>query len=220
MSMWAARLGAFMLLLSPLLPQCRGAGKSFSAIQFLGELSGVVSPVDWLGNVAWMLSPLVGGSVILAGRWRRTAPGPARRILALIVLLAVALESSTLGSVLLTDTGTSPLAPTISFPLAMVLFLSPILLAGIALAGVLGGDFAGSSGRFTRGALAVLLGLNGLFLCDCGWDILFAWIKGGAAPHALPGAGLGPLGAMLVVVGEMIYRPLPRPAMDTVPASG
>lgn len=220
MSIWAVRLGAFLLLLSPLFPQYRGNANSYSAVILMGEMTGLASLVEWLGVASWMFAPMAGGAAILACRWRRTAPGPALRTVTLVLLLAVALETSTLGSVLLTQTGVGPQAPPVSFPLSMVLFLSPILLAVIALARVLGGDFERSSGRFTRGALAVLLALNSLFLLDSGWDLLFFWMKEAGTFRALPAASLGPLGGLLVVAGEMLSRPLPRPAMDTVPASG
>ena len=69
--------------------------------------------MEWLGLAAWLFAPLAGGAALLAGAWRRTTPGPGVRGLTLVVLLAVAFALSTLGSILLTETGAGPSSPSL-----------------------------------------------------------------------------------------------------------
>jgi hypothetical protein len=214
------RAGAFLLLLSPLLPQCDLAGRALSPILILGELSATATPVEWLGAAAWLFVPFVGGAALLAGAWRRTPPGPGVRSLTLAVLLAAAFALSTLGSVLLTETGAGPQAPAVSFPLCLLLFLLPILLGGIALARLVGGDFARSSGGYARLSLGLLLALNGAFLIDSGWPLLLAWSGQNGIPAAPAAAWAGPAGGLLVVAGEILSRLRPRASVDRAPASG
>jgi hypothetical protein len=214
------RAGAFLLLLSPLLPQCELAGRAFSPILILGELSAAATTVEWLGTAAWLFVPLVGGAALLAGAWRRTPPGAGVRSLTLVVLLAASFALTTLGSVLLTETGAGPQAPAVSFPLCLLLFLLPLLLGGVSLARLVGGDFARSSGGFARMSLGLLLALNGAFLIDSGWPLLLSWIKQNGIPRAPAGAWIGPAGGLLVVAGEILSRLRPRAAVDSAPASG
>ncbi|MBI3855440.1 MAG: hypothetical protein HY293_07090 [Planctomycetes bacterium] len=217
---WFVRIGAFLLLLSPLLQHCEAAGRRFSPILIMGELSPVLAPLERLGLALWLFVPLVVGAALLAGAWRGLRPDAALRALTLALLLAVSFALTTLGSVLLTQTGGGPQAPLPSFPLSLLLFLMPILLGGLALARLVGGDFARSTGGFVRLSLGLLLALNGLFLLDSGWDLLLPLIKQNGTPRALAGAWTAPAGGLLVVAGELLSRLRPRAAVDTAPASG
>jgi hypothetical protein len=142
------------------------------------------------------------------------------RSLTLAVLFAVSFALSTLGSILLTETGAGPQGPAASFPLCLLLFLLPILLGGTALARLVGGDFARSSGGFARLSLGLLLALNGVFLLDSGWPLLLACIRQNGIPHAPAAAWTGPAGGLLVAAGEICSRFRPRAAVDSAPASG
>ena len=213
-------MGAFLLLLSPLVPQREAGGRSFSALVMAGELWPVTPPMEWLGLAAWLFAPLAGGAALLAGAWRRTTPGPGVRGLTLVVLLAVAFMLSTLGSILLTETGAGPSSPTVSFPLSLLLFILPILLGGVALARLVGGDFGRSTGGFARLSLGLLLALNGFFLVDGGGDLLLSWIRQNGIPRAPAGAWLAPVGGLMVAAGEVLSRRRPRAVVDTAAASG
>jgi hypothetical protein len=219
LSRWLVRIGAFLLLLSPLLPQILLPGRTLSPVQVLREGSPTGSPVEWLGLVAWLGVPVAAGAALLAGVWRRTEPGPALRGLTLALLLSVAFATATTGSIVLTETGSGASARAPSFPLALLMFLLPLVLGGTALARLVGGDFARSSGGFARLSLGLLLALNGLFLVDAGWDLVLPLLHFAGAPHPGPGAWVAPVGGLGVAAGELLARLRPRAAVDTAPAS-
>src|SRR5262249_5259170 len=106
------------------------------------------------------------------------------------------------------------------FPLSLLLFLAPLALGGLALARLVGGDFARSSGGFARLSLGVLVALYGLFLIDIGWDVMLSLVKQNGIPRALAGAWSAPAGALVLVGCGALPRLRPRAAVDTAPASG
>lgn len=217
---WISRAGAFLILLSPLLPQCEQGGRAMSPLLYLGELSAVAPPMEWLGVAVWLLLPLAAGAMLLAGSWRRAGPPTAVRALTLALLAGVAFAQATVGSLLLTYTASGPQAPTPSFPLSLALFLAPLLLGGLSLARLVGGDFARSSGGFARLSLGVLMILHGLFLIDIGWDVLVSLLKQNGTLRALAGAWPAAAGGLMVAAGEVLTRFRPRVVVDTAPASG
>jgi hypothetical protein len=214
------RIGAFLLLVSPLLPQVEAGGRAFSPLLLVGELGALSSDVAQLGITAWLFLPLAAGTMLLAGSWRPAAPGPAVRAFTLVLLLAVSFALATLGSILLTETGAGPQAPTASFPVSLMLFLTPLFLGGVSLARLVGGEFDRSSGGFARLSIGLLLALNGFFLMDSGWELLLSWVKQNGIPHAQAGAWPGPAGGLMVAAGEALSRFRMRAAVDTAPASG
>lgn len=221
LSRWLVRLGALMLLVSPMVPQCRLPSETVSPFLAVGGLAPAVgSTLECLGLAAWLFAPFLAGAALLAGAWRSSAPSPAVRALTLALLLLVSFALSTLGSILLTLTGAGPQAPAVSFPISLALFVLPLLLGGVDLARLVGGEFARSSGGFARLSLGLLLAMNGLFLLDGGWDLLLSWMNQIGTPRALAGAWLAPAGGLLVAAGEILARLRPRAAVDTVPASG
>jgi hypothetical protein len=218
---WLVRLGAFLLLLSPLLPQCALATAQVSPLLIVGiHAPAVFTPLECVGLAAWLVAPFLGGAVLLAGAWRAPVPSVGVRALTLALLMATSFALSTLGSILLTRTGAGPQAPTASFPLSLALFLMPLLLGGVALARLVGGEFARSSGGYARLSLALLLVLNGLFLIDGGWDLVLTWVGHNGTPSARAGAWIAPAGGLLVAAGEILARRRPRVVVDTAPASG
>jgi hypothetical protein len=218
--LWLVRLGAFLLLVSPALPQCGLPSQTITPALAVGGLAPWVgSPLECFGLALWLFAPIPVGAFLLAGAWRKD-PSPALRALTLALLLVVAFALSTLGSILLTRSAVGPGAPAVSFSLSLSLFVLPVLLGGVALARLMGGDFARSSGGFARLSLGLLLALNGLFLIDSGWEILLSWMKQIGTPRALAGAWLAPAGGLLVAAGEILTRLRPRAAVDSVPASG
>jgi hypothetical protein len=220
-SRWMVRLGASLLLFSPFLPQCSLPSGGISPFMMVVEhLRAVGTPMEFLGLALWLAVPFLGGAGLLAGAWRSATPPTAVRGLTLALLLATAFALSTLGSILLTQTGAGPQAPTVSFPVALALFLLPLVLGGVALARLVGGEFALSSGGYTRLSLGLLLALNGLFLIDSGWDLLLAWVKLIGTSRAMAGAWIAPAAGLLVAAGEILARRRPRVVVDTVPASG
>ena len=214
------RAGAFLILLSPLLPHCDQAGRTLTPMLYLGELSPVAPPMEWLGVAVWLFLPLATGAVLLAGSWRRAVPPPAVRALTLAMLLVVSFSLATAGSILLTHTASGPQGPTASFPLSLLLFLAPLTLGGLALARLVGGDFSRSSGGFARLSLGLLMILHGLFLVDIGWDVLVLLIKQNGTLRARAGAWPAPAGGLMVAAGEVLTRLRPRAVVDTAPASG
>lgn len=217
---WIVRAGAFLILLSPLLAHVDVAGRRFGPILLMGELSPVLSPVEWLGLAAGLFLPLAAGAVLLAGSWRAPQPAAGVRALTLALLLAVSFALSTLGSVLLTRTPSGPQAPAPSFPLSLLLFVLPLLLGGLSLARLVGGDFDRSTGRFARLSLGLLMALHGLFLLDSGWELLVSLLKQNGTPRALAGAWSAAAGGLMVAAGEALFRPRPRAVVDSAPASG
>ena len=215
------RLGAFLLLVSPFLPQCAlGAAWVTPLLVLRVHAPAVIEPLEILGLGAWLSAPFLGGAVLLAGAWRSSGAPAVVRGLTLALLLATSFALSTLGSILLTLTGSGPQAPPASFPSSLALFLLPLLLGGVALARLVGGEFSRSSGAFARMSLALLLAINGLFLIDSGWDLLLSWLDQNGTARVLAGAGVVPVGGLLVVAGEILARRHPRGVVDTVPASG
>ena len=207
-----------LLLLSPLVPQAERAGVR---VRPLGGLGLAVSGVAQFGLEAWLALPaLAGAAVLLGAARRRQAPGPALRAFLLTLLMAVSFSLATIGSVLLTLSGAGSAGPPTSFALELLLFLLPLLLGGVALARVVGGDFERSTGGYARLALGLLLALHGLFLLDGGWDLLLSGLTPSGMIRALPGAWAVPAGGLLVAVGETASRVPPRVAVDRAPASG
>jgi hypothetical protein len=219
-SRWISRAGAFLILLSPFLPQWEQGGRPMSPLLYLGELSPLVASMEWLGIAAWLFLPMAAGAVLLAGSWRRAGPPTSVRALTLALLAVVSFAQATVGSLLLTYTASGPQAPAPSFPLSLALFLTPLILGGLSLARLVGGDFARSSGGFARLSLGVLMLLHGLFLIDIGWDALLSLLKQNGTLRALAGAWPAPAGGLMVAVGEVLIRLRPRVVVDTAPASG
>jgi len=219
-SRWIVRSGAFLILVSPLLPQCDQAGRRMSPLLLLGELSPVAPPMEWLGVALWLFLPMASGAVLLAGSWRRAGPPAGVRAVTLALLLTVSFALATVGSLLLTHTASGPQGPTPSFPLSLALFLAPLTLGGLSLARLVGGDFGRSSGGFARLSLGLLMLLHGLFLVDIGWEVLLSLIKQNGTLRALAGAWPAPAGGLMVAAGEVLSRLRPRVVVDTAPASG
>lgn len=219
-SRWIVRAGAFLILLSPLLPQCDQAGRRFSPLTYLGELSPTVPPMEWLGIAVALFLPMAAGAALLAGSWRRAGPSAGVRALTLAVLLPTSFLLATVGSLLLTHTASGPQGPSASFALSLLLFLLPLALGGLSLARLVGGDFARSSGGFARLSLGLLLALHGFFLVDIGWDVLVSLLKQNGTLRALAGAWSAPAGGLMVAAGEILTRLRPRVVVDTAPASG
>ncbi len=219
-SPWLVRVGAFLLLVSPLVPQADMNGVRFRPLGQAGGLGLQGTAIARLGLEAWMALPALAGAAILLGARRRTPPGPALRALLLALLMAVSFSLATAGSILLTRSGTGATGPSTSFALELLLFLLPLLLGGVALARVVGGDFERSSGGYARLSLGLLLALHGLFLLDGGWDLLLSGLKQAGLVRALPGAWAVPAGGLLVAAGEAAFRVRPRVAVDRAPASG
>jgi hypothetical protein len=220
-SRWLVRLGALLLLVSPLVPQSGLPVENVSPfLVVIGLAPGVGTPLECVGLAAWLLLPFLAGVVLLAGSWGRATPSTGVRALTLALLMVVSFALATLGSVLLTMTGAGPKSPTVSFPIALALFVLPILLGGVALARLVGGEFDRSSGGYVRLSLGLLLATTGFFLVDSGWELLLSWMKQIGTPRALAGAWLAPAGGLLVAAGEILTRLRPRAAVDTVPASG
>lgn len=214
------RAGAFLILVSPLLPHAEKGGRRFSPILLMGELSPFVTPVEWLGLAAGMFLPLAAGAALLAGAWRAPRPSGGVRALTLALLMAVSFALSTLGSVLLTQTASGPQGPSPSFPLSLLLFLLPLILGGLSLARLVGGDFDRSTGCLARLSLGLLIALHGFFLIDFGWDVLLSLMKQNGTLRALAGAWPAPAGGLMVAAGEALSRLRPRAVVDTATASG
>jgi len=214
------RIGAFALLVSPLLPQVESGGRSFSPLLLVGELGPLGSDVAQLAVTAWLFLPLAAGAMLLAGAWKPAGPGLGVRAVTLALLLAVSFILASLGSTLLTETGSGAQTPAASFPISLLLFVTPLLLGGVSLARLVGGDFDRSSGGFARLSIGLLLALNGFFLVDSGLDLLLSFTKQIGIPHALAGAWTGPAGGLMVAAGEVLSRLRMRAAVDTAPASG
>jgi hypothetical protein len=219
-SPWLVRIGAILLLLSPLIPQAEVNGRSLGLLRSAGDQGPQLSAVARLGLEVWLALPALAGATLLLGARGRTPPGPVLRAFLLALLMAVSFALSTAGSVLLTQSGSGAAGPTTSFGLSLLLFLLPLLLGGVALARVVGGDFDRSSGGFARLSIGVLLALHGLFLIDGGWELLLSGGKSTGIIRALPGAWSAPAGGLLVAAGEALARLRPRAAVDRARASG
>jgi hypothetical protein len=217
---WLVRIGAILLLVSPLLSQAEAGGGCFRPLGFGGEFGMLTSGVARLGVEAWLSLPALAGLAILLSVRRRSPPGPVPRAFLLALLMAVCFAMATLGSVQLTRSATGAAGPRTSFPLELLLFLLPLLLGGVALARVVGGDVERSSGGFARLSIGLLLALHGLFLLDGGWELLLDGIKQSGAVRTLPGAWAAPAGGLLVAAGEACCRLRPRVAVDRAPANG
>jgi hypothetical protein len=200
------RVGAFLLLLSPFVQQVKFAERTVAPVGMLAELGPALPPIGVLDVGLWLSAPLAVGIVILAGTWRSTDTGAVARGAAFVVLLGFSFVLSTLGSILLTETGAQAQSICASFPLSLLLFALPIFFAAVALARTVGGDFASSSGGFVRLALGLLLALDGLFLLDGGWGILLTWTGQTGNAGILPGAWMAPVGGFFVAAGEIFFR--------------
>jgi len=212
------RLGAILLLLSPLLPQFQIGSLTLSPLQACRRFDPQTPPMTLLGLRGWLFAPALAGAAVLLGA--RRSPGPVGRSAAFALLLPLSFALSTLGSILLTETAASPTGPAVSFPLALLLFTAPILLGGAAFARLTGGGFDGSTGGFARLSIGLLLAVHGLFLMDSGWDLLLPLLMQNGIARASAGAWAAPAGGLLVAAGEVLLRLRPRAAVDSVPASG
>jgi hypothetical protein len=219
-SPWLVRAGALLLLLSPLVPQAERNGLPFGPLDALRDPELPLSAVARLGLEAWVALPALAGALVLLGARRRSPPGPVLRAFLLALLMAVSFSLATIGSVLLTLSGAGAAGPPTSFALSLLLFLLPLLLGGVALARVVGGDFERSTGSYARLALGLLLALHGVFLLDGGWNLLLSGLTSTGMIRALPGAWAVPAGGLLVAAGEAASRVPPRVAVDRAPASG
>ncbi len=215
------RIGALLLLVSPFLPHGNVSGVPYGPIYVIRELDPLGSVVAQLGIAVWLFLPAAAGALVLAGAWRTTTPAALIRGLTLAVLLAASFALATLGSVLLTQTGTTgPASGNVSFGLSLLLFATPLVLGGIALARLVGGNFDRSSGGYARLSVGLLLALHGFFLLCGGWDLLLSLLKQNGIPRALAGAWPAPAGGLLIAAGEALTRLRPRAGVDSVPASG
>lgn len=231
------RLGALLVLISPLLPQCDRGGTSLNAGGLLMDAAASISPAGTAVNVSrslagisastsplgfaiyalWLFAPMGMGLVLLLGVWRpSTGGGSAVRMLTLVLLLLYSFALATSGSLLLTESAGGAQGAAVSFPLSLLLFLLPLLLGGLALARAVGGNFPASSGGYVRLSLGLLLALNGALLLDSGWA---PFGLGFAPTRILPGAWLLPVGGMLVAAGELLARLPARPAAAPQPGS-
>ncbi|HLY10058.1 MAG TPA: hypothetical protein VKW04_12195 [Planctomycetota bacterium] len=216
---WLLRLGALLILISPLVPQGESGGGRVSAGSVTSSLAGKTDAVERLAAAAGLFAPVLAGLLILAGA-SLPGGGPALlRLATLGLLLAVSFALSTLGSLLLTDTATRAVTP--SFPLSIALFAGPLLLTGTALARWMQKGLHSNTGSFERLALALLMILHGLFLVDSGWSYLLLpeGIPNGTV-RSLPGAWIGPLGGLIALVGGVLGGLPPRSPVDTAAASG
>jgi hypothetical protein len=216
---WLVRLGAVLILMSPLLPQAQSNHGSVGAWAMTWVLPGKVGGVERLAALAGLFAPMLAGAVLLAGASLRDGGPAALRVLTLAFLLVFSFALATLGSLLFCDAATHKVTP--SFTLAIALFVGPLVLSGTALSRWMQGGLDRSAGGFDRSAVGLLIVLHGLFLADCGWGYLLL-------PEGIPnetvrplaGAWIGPLGGLLVVAGGVLSRPASRQAVDTAPASG
>lgn len=220
LSRWIVRIAALALVVWAFLPQVGPPGGARSLVALLGESAGGKSPVERLGLAAWLLLPAATGVALLAATTSRADPGPVLRGFVLALLMAVSFATATAGSLVLTHSGSGATGPQPSFPLALLLFLVPLILGGTALARLVGGNAARSSGGFARLSLGVLIALHGLFLIDAGWELALPLMKTGVPPRVAAGAWLLPAAGLAVAVGEFLNHRRPRAAVDSAPASG
>jgi hypothetical protein len=216
---WLARIGALLILLSPLLPQVECAGERFGFLRIRQGLTAAkATRMERLAVDAGLLLPSAVALGLLAASGKRA--GASLRGPSLAALLVLSFALATLGSILLTESGGSarPVAP--SFALSLALFVVPLSLSGIALARALERGLDAAPGVLEPLSFAALLGLQGLFLADAGWALLVG-LTGAAAPvRLLPGAAVEPLGALLLAAGTIFATPRPLAAVDSAPASG
>jgi hypothetical protein len=215
---WLTRIGALLILLSPLLPQAECAGERVGVLWVRQGLAAAkATRTERLAVDVGLLLPSVIALGLLAASVKRV--GASLRGLSLAALLVLSFVLATLGSLLLTDPSGSarPVAP--SFALSLALFVAPLLLSGVALARGLERGLDAAPGLLEPLSFAVLLGLQGLFLADAGWALLVG-LTGVAAPvRLLPGAAVEPLGAVLLAAGALLASPRPLTAVDSAPAS-
>lgn len=216
---WLLRLGAALLLVSPLLPQARAGERTYGAVTLIQALGSKVGGVERLAIAGVLLLPVLAGALLLAGSSMPGGGPAALRLAALALLVALSFVLSTVGSLLLTDAAARTVTP--SFPLSIALFTTPLLLSGAALARWMQGGLDRQTGAYERGAVALLMLLHGLVMADCGWQYLTAPLGvpfGSAGP--LAGAWAAPLGSVLAAAGAALSGLPPRAAVDTAPASG
>jgi len=217
LSRWIVRLGALLVLISPLLPQCDQGGASMNAGGLLVEVAASIAPLGFAIYALWLFAPMGMGLALLLGVWRpSTGGGSAVRMLTLVLLLLFSFALATSGSLLLTESAGRAQGAAVSFPLSLLLFLLPLLLAGLALARAVGGNFRASSGGYVRLSLGLLLALNGALLLDSGWA---PFGLGVAVTRNLAGAWALPAGGLLVAAGELLARLPARPAPAPQPGS-
>ena len=207
---WLLRLGAALLLVSPFLPQVAATAAPG------GNTSTPTSAVSRAAVRFALHLPLLVGAALLAGSLLRGGGPAAVRVATLGLLFVVSFATATVGSLLLTDSGTRAMTP--NFTLSLTLFAVPLALSGISLSRWMEDGVERSTGVFERIALAVLMGLHGLFLWDSGWQLMHD--LGGAQNgplRLLPGIAAAPLGALLAAAGAAVP---PRAAVDTAAATG
>lgn len=215
---WLLRVGALMILLSPLLPQAQSGAERYGALRVRRELAARATRIERLAVDVGFFLPSLIALALLAASTKAGLPVLRAPSLGLFLLLAFAL--STLGSLLLTDPGGSARPPPTSFLLALSLFVAPLLLAGVAVARGLEKGLGGPPPVLERLSFALLLGLHGLFLADSGWALLVSWTGTQVPVKLLGGAAVEPLGAALLVVGGSFSSGRPRAAVDTASSSG
>jgi hypothetical protein len=216
---WMVRLGALLILIAPFLPQADSGATRVGAWSVLAGAASPAGGLERLAVLAGLFAPVAAGALLLAGASLPGGGPPVLRLAGLGFLLLLSFALATLGSLLLTDGATRTVTP--SFPLSILLFAGPLVLSGIALSRWMQGGLGKADGAFERRALALLLLLHGLFLADCGWGYL---LLGPGIPNGmvrpLPGAGVGPLGALMALVGALFPAIPPRAAVDSAAASG
>ncbi len=207
---WLLRLGAALLVISPFLPQ---ADRPLIA----SSPSARPSSVSRVAVEGGLRLPVLVGLILLAGSLKRDGGSPALRVGTLVVLFLASFVTATVGSLLLTDTGTK----SGSFALSLALFAVPLALSGVALSRWMEDGVERSTGAFERFALALLMGLHGLFLAESGWQLLWQAAGGqNGTVRLLAGAAVGPAGALLAAAGAVLASLPSRAAVDTVSASG
>lgn len=210
---WLLRLGAVLLLISPFLPQ--------ATLSTIGTPPRAPTPtaVSRAAVAIGLHLPVLVGLALLAGSLLRGGGPAAVRVATLALLFVVSFATATVGSLLLTDAGGRTTTPT--FALAIALFAAPLAFSGIALSRWMEDGVDRSTGAFERLALALLMGLHGLFLADHGWQLLLeaAGTQNGTVSLRV-GVAVGPLGALLAAVGAVLSSLPPRVAVDSAAASG
>ncbi len=215
---WLLRLGALLILVSPLLPQAAAGPERYGALRIRKELASKAARMELLAVDVGLFLPAGIALVLLLGT--RRGKRSLLRVPTLALLLVLSFALSTLGSLLLTASGGSarPVVP--SFGLSLALFLVPLLLGGVAVSRGMEKGLGDAPDLLERLSCAVLLALQGLFLADAGWDLLVGMTGSSAQVRLLPGAAVEPLGAVLLAAGAVLASPRQRAAVDSAPASG
>jgi len=215
---WLLRIGALLMIVSPLLPQAEGGARRYGVPGIRRDLADNATGIEVLAIGVGLLLPAVAALGLLLGSTERGRALLRIPMLGLLLFLCFAL--STLGSLVLSTSG-GPSRPGLpGFGLSLALFLVPLVLAGVAVARGLEKGLRDAPDLLEQLSFAALLGLQGLFLVDAGWTLLVG-MTGAAGPvRILPGAAVEPFGALLVAAGAILSSATPRAAVDSAPASG